>query len=138
MSKNFRQFCTGEHRPHGRPVGYKGSSFHRVVKDFMIQGGDFVKGDGTGSTSIFGSDSFSDESFTFNHEKYSVSMANSGPNTNGYQFFICTAKSPHLDGKHVVFGRIVEGFDVVDAMNAVSTKREAPVKAIVIEECGEM
>lgn len=65
-------------------------------------------------------------------------MANLGPNTNGCQFFICTAKSPHLDGKHVVFGRIVEGFDVVDAMNTVSAKREAPVKAIVIEECGEM
>lgn len=137
-TENFRQFCTGEYRPSGRPVGYKGSVFHRVVKDFMIQGGDFVKGNGQGSQTIFGSQKFDDEAFPFNHDKYSVSMANSGPNTNGCQFFICTARTPHLDGKHVVFGKVVEGFDVVDAVNAVKTAGDRPSADVRITECGEM
>lgn len=97
-----------------------------------------MKGDGTGSASIYGSRKFADEDFTYNHYKYSVSMANLGPNTNGCQFFICTADAPHLDGKHVVFGKVIEGFEVVDAMNSVKTRGDTPVAEIVITECGEM
>lgn len=138
-TENFRQFCTGEYRVHGRPIGYKGSTFHRIIKDFMIQGGDFLKGNGTGSTTIFGSLSFQDEAFPYNHEKYSVSMANSGPNTNGCQFFICTEPAPHLDGKHVVFGKVVEGFDVVDALNKVELSHgDKPADPVTVTECGEM
>lgn len=137
--ENFRQFCTGEYRENGRPIGYKGSIFHRVIKDFMVQGGDFVKSNGTGSKTVYGSNSFADEAFPYDHLKYSVSMANSGPNTNGCQFFICTANAPHLDGKHVVFGKVMQGFDVVDAMNKVSVSRQdVPIDTIKIVECGEM
>lgn len=137
--ENFRQFCTGEYREHGQPIGYKGSTFHRVIKDFMVQGGDFVKANGTGSKTIYGTNSFADEAFPHNHLKYSVSMANSGPNTNGCQFFVCTSDTPHLDGKHVVFGKVVEGFDVVDSMNKVSVSRhDVPKDTVKIVECGEM
>lgn len=105
----------------------------------MIQGGDFVKGNGKGSMSVFGNKSFDDEAFPHNHEKYSVSMANSGPNTNGCQFFICTEKAAHLDGKHVVFGKVIEGFDVVDAINEVTVSKEnLPTKEVKVTECGEM
>lgn len=104
----------------------------------MVQGGDFVRGNGTGSASIFGGDTFPDEDFTHNHVKYSVSMANLGPNTNGCQFFICTGDALHLDGKHVVFGKVVEGFEVVDALNKVKTRGDSPTEDIVITECGEM
>lgn len=136
--ENVRQFFTGEHRVQNRPVGYKGCKFHRIIKDFMIQGGDFPRGDGTGSATIFGGSSFDDEAFPYNHEKYSVSMANSGPNTNGCQFFICTKPASHLDGKHVVFGKVVEGFDVVDTLNSTRTHLDVPVQDVLIEECGEM
>lgn len=105
----------------------------------MVQGGDFVNGNGTGSKSIYGTDSFEDESFPHNHLKYSVSMANSDPNTNGCQFFISTSDTPHLDGKHVVFGKVVEGFDVVDAINNVTvSKLDVPRDTVKIVECGEM
>ncbi|KAA8906011.1 hypothetical protein TRICI_005194 [Trichomonascus ciferrii] len=138
--ENFRQLCTGEYRINGQPQGYKGSTFHRVIKGFMVQGGDFLKGNGTGSMSIYGSTTFADEGFQYKHEKYALSMANSGPNTNGCQFFICCDRNENLDGKHVVFGRVVEGFDVVRRIEHAPTDshdRPSPHK-IYIQDCGEM
>ncbi|KAK9461225.1 cyclophilin-like domain-containing protein [Lipomyces oligophaga] len=139
-AENFRQLCTGEYKVNGVPRGYKGSRFHRVIKDFMVQGGDFLRNNGTGSMCIYGTDTFTDENFLFKHEQFSVSMANSGPNTNGCQFFIACTALPHLDGKHVVFGKVVEGFDIVRKIELVPTDendRPSPVD-VVIAECGEM
>ncbi|KAK9467020.1 cyclophilin-like domain-containing protein [Lipomyces arxii] len=139
-AENFRQFCTGEYVVNGLPQGYKGSKFHRIIKDFMIQGGDFLRNNGTGSTSIYGTTTFADEGFPYSHEQFSVSMANSGPNTNGCQFFICSTNLPHLDRKHVVFGKVVEGHDVVQKIELVPTDdgdKPSPFDVIIIE-CGEM
>lgn len=139
-AENFRQFCTGQFKKGGIPVGYKGSLFHRVIKDFMIQGGDFVRGNGTGRTCIYG-DSFADENFKLKHSSAGLlSMANSGADTNGCQFFITCAPCEWLDGKHVVFGRVIEGMKVVRAIEAVSVNptNSRPKIEVKITECGQL
>lgn len=139
-AENFRQFCTGEYRRDGVPIGYKGCSVHRVIKDFMIQGGDFINNDGTGLMSIFSGTQFPDENFTMKHDGPGLlSMANSGKDTNGCQFFITCAKCDFLDNKHVVFGRVLDGLLVMRKIENVPTgPNNKPKISVTITQCGEM
>ncbi|KAI9503183.1 Peptidyl-prolyl cis-trans isomerase-like 1 [Coemansia spiralis] len=138
-AENFRQLCTGEFRINGVPQGYKNSSFHRIIPGFMAQGGDFVKGNGTGRLSIYG-EKFDDESFDVEHAGPGyLSMANSGSNSNGCQFFLTLAKTPWLDGKHVVFGKLIDGLLTLRKIENVPTGPDnRPTIPVIISECGEM
>ncbi|KAJ5769190.1 hypothetical protein N7520_003749 [Penicillium odoratum] len=137
---NFRALCTGEKGigQQGKPLTYKGSIFHRVIKQFMIQGGDFTAFNGTGGESIYG-EKFPDENFNLKHDRpFLLSMANSGPGTNGSQFFVTTVPTPHLDDKHVVFGEVINGKSIVRKIENMQTTSDKPNVDVTVVDCGEL
>jgi peptidylprolyl isomerase len=142
-AENFRALCTGEKGvgKAGKPLHFKGSAFHRVIPGFMCQGGDFTRGNGTGGESIYG-EKFADETFQGKAGKHTgmgcLSMANAGPNTNGSQFFICTADTPHLDGRHVVFGKVVSDCALLKAIESVGSGGGATSVPVVVADCGQL
>jgi peptidyl-prolyl isomerase D len=141
-AENFRALCTGERgisSTTGNKLHYKGCPFHRIISGFMAQGGDMTRGDGTGGESIY-STKFEDENFFTKHDRGGLlSMANAGPNTNGSQFFITFRDTPHLDGRHVVFGRVISGMEIVKVMEMVATdSADTPKTAVIISDCGQV
>jgi len=139
-AENFRALCTGERGmgKEGKPLHFKNSIFHRVIPDFMCQGGDFTRFNGTGGESIYG-EKFPDENFSMKHTQPGIlSMANAGPNTNGSQFFLTTVKTDWLDGKHVVFGHVVEGLDLLKQMEKQGTQSGKPKTEVKIADCGQV
>ena len=138
--ENFRKLCKGDEGKgkSGVELWYKGSSFHRIIPGFMCQGGDFTKHNGTGGESIYGEE-FNDENFKLKHKSAGLlSMANKGKNTNGSQFFITTVPCPWLDGKHVVFGKLINGNELLSKIESYGSKSGTPIKKVIIEDCGEV
>ena len=142
-AENFRALCTGEKGmgESGKLLHYKESIFHRIIPQFMCQGGDITRGNGTGGESIYGA-KFNDETFAGKAGKHPgpgvLSMANAGPNTNSSQFFICTAETPWLNGRHVVFGQVVEGYDVVQKMEAVGSRGGRTSAQVMVVDSGQL
>ena len=138
-SENFRSLCTGERGDGktGKPLHFKGSKFHRIMPEFMAQGGDITTENGEGGESIYDSGKFADEDFSLKHnERGDLSMANTGPNSNTSQFFITFTDCPHLNNKHVVFGKVVDGWNVLDAIEHVGSGNGTPLKTCIIHDCG--
>jgi len=138
-AENFRAFCKGYTTTDNKILSYKSSKFHRIIKGFMMQGGDFENGNGTGGYSIYGK-KFDDENFVYPHsQEFLLSMANSGPNSNGSQFFITFKETPWLNGKHVVFGRVIKGQEHINEIeNVPCGENDVPTNSVMIVDCGEI